>query len=114
MYLMKSPSLDQKRAYLSIRVNGNQEVMGEKSQVNIQGVPYAVIQISKIIVPLKVGVISIEPMFLRCDIVTGYRKSPRSKLFDSYFSNDFFGFGRETVTEFFETRIVPFYIHVDK
>jgi len=114
MYLMKSPRLDQKRGYLSIRVNGNQEVMGEKSQVNIQGVPYAVIQFSKIIVPLKVGVIGIEPMFLRCDIVTGYRKNPRSKMFDSFFSNDFFGFGRETVTESVATRSAPLEIQVDK
>jgi len=114
MYLMKSPQLDQKRGYLSLRVNGNREVIGEKSQVNIGGVPYAVIQFSKIIVPLKAGVIVLEPIFLRCDVVTGYRKSPRSKIFDSFFSDDFFGFGREAVTESVATRGASLEIQVEK
>jgi len=97
---------EQKR-YQHFLVNGNQEVLAERSKQTIKGKQYAVISFEKELVPMALGDYSLGEAFIRCDVVTAYQQRRRSSMFDDFFSSDFdsfFGFGRKAITEPFIAR----------
>lgn len=105
-FLVTDPELDQDRSYQRLIVNGDKQIAAIKSREFYKGQEYMVVSFQKILTPIAAGTYTLEPVFLKCDVVTGYRRSRRS-LFGSFFDSDFddfFGFGRDAVTETFATR----------
>lgn len=105
-FLVTDPELDQDRSYQRLIVNGDKQIAAIKSREFYKGQEYMVVSFQKILTPIAAGAYTLEPVFLKCDVVTGYRRS-RQSLFGSFFDSDFddfFGFGRDAVTEPFATR----------
>jgi hypothetical protein len=105
-FLVTDPELDKNRNYQRLVVNGDKQIAAMKSREFYKGQEYMVVSFQKILTPIAAGTYTLEPVFLKCDVVTGYRRSRRS-LFGSFFDSDFddfFGFGRDVVTEPFATR----------
>ncbi len=105
-FLVTDPEQDKQKKYQRLMVNGDQQMAALKGREIYKGQPYTVISFQKIIMPIAVGEYKLEPAFLKCEVVTGYKKSRRGG-FDDFFSSgfdDFFGRGRNAVTESFATR----------
>jgi hypothetical protein len=105
-FLVMDPELDKDRSYQRLIVNGDKQIAAIKSREFYKGQEYMVVSFQKVLTPIAAGTYTLEPVFLKCDVVTGYRRSRRS-LFGSFFDSDFddfFGFGRDAVTEPFATR----------
>ncbi|RKY32527.1 MAG: hypothetical protein DRP74_02335 [Candidatus Omnitrophota bacterium] len=106
-FLVTDPELDKDRSYQRLIVNGDKQIAAIKSREFYKGQEYMVVSFQKVLTPLAAGIYRLEPVFLKCDVITGYRRSRRGSLFDSFFDSDFedfFGFGRDAVTEPFATR----------
>jgi len=105
-FLVTDPELDKDRSYQRLIVNGDKQIAATKSREFYKGQEYMVVSFQKVLTPIAAGTYTLEPVFLKCDVVTGYRRSRRS-LFGSFFDSDFddfFGFGRDAVTEPFAAR----------
>ena len=89
---------DKNKTYQTIIVNGNQQSVALKSQEVVNGKKYTVFSIKKIITPISAGVYTLDPVFLKCNVITGYRRSGRSA-FDQFFDNS-----RNAITHSFSTR----------
>ncbi|MFH1415488.1 MAG: BatD family protein [Elusimicrobiota bacterium] len=106
-FLVTDPELDKSKSYQKLIVNGNQPVAALKEREIYKGQPYAVISFQKILTPIAVGSYAFESSFLKCEVITGYKRSSRRGFFDDFFnssSDDFFGTGGNAVTEAFATR----------
>jgi len=106
-FLVTDPELDQKRSYQRLIVNGNKQIAALKSREFYKGQEYMVVSFQKVLTPIAAGTYTLDPVFLKCDIITGYRRTRRRRLFDSFFDsdfNDFFGVGRDAVTKPYATR----------
>ncbi|MBF0254313.1 MAG: protein BatD [Candidatus Omnitrophica bacterium] len=107
-FLVSDPPVDPNKKYYRLQVNGSEEVMAEKRTEFFGGNEYAVVEFSKVLTPLSAGRTTLEPTFLKCDVVTGYRQNASRGFFDDFFDrdfDDFFGFSnRRAVTEPFATR----------
>ncbi|MBM3880019.1 MAG: protein BatD [Verrucomicrobia bacterium] len=64
------------------------EAIGRKSQARLDGLDYATIEFSKVLIPQEAGTFNLEPALVACEALMGYRNS-RSPL-DSFFNDDFF------------------------
>ncbi|MDP3980637.1 MAG: BatD family protein [Chlamydiota bacterium] len=106
-FLIEDVDLDKSKNYQRVIVNGDEQVIAEKKQEFYNGQKYVVIHIQKILTPIATGKYILDPVFLKCNVVTGY-KNARSynSSFDFFESdmNDFFGMGRQAVTKPFSTR----------
>ncbi len=106
-FLVTDPELDKDRSYQRLIVNGDKQITAIKSREFYKGQEYMVVSFQKVLTPIAAGTYTLEPVFLKCDVITGYKRSRRGSLFDSFFDSDFedfFGFGRDAVTEPFATR----------
>jgi len=107
-FLINDPEPEKGRHYQRLVVNGKQEVAALKSTEFRSGQQFTVIQFQKIITPITSGTYELEPVFLKCNVLKGYRKSRRRGMMDSFFDSsfdDFFGFSqRQAVTDPFSTR----------
>ncbi len=116
-FIVSDPELDQTKRYQHFIVNGNTQVVAEKATEFYRGQQYAVIRFQKILTPLAVGTYTLEPSFLKSEVVQGYSQSSRSNFFDDFFQSDFdsfFGQGgfRQAITQPFSTRSEPVTIEV--
>ena len=106
-FLVENPQLDKSKRYQRIVINGNEEVLAEKKSEYYKGRQYAVVVFRKILTPMSTGEYTLEPAYLKCDVVTGYKKSRRDSFFNDFFDsdiNDFFGMGRKAITEAYSAR----------
>jgi hypothetical protein len=106
-FLVTDPQLDKGRNYQKLIVNGNQHVAAFKMREIYKGQPYTVMSFQKILTPIAVGSYTLESAFIKCSVVTGYKRSRRRGFFDDFFDSsvdDFFGAGRNAITEPFATR----------
>jgi len=106
-FLVTDPELDENRGYQRLVINGDKQIGALKSREFYKGQEYMVVSFQKVLTPIAAGTYTLDPVFLKCDVITGYRRSRRRGLFDSFFDSDFddfFGFGRDAVTEPFATR----------
>ncbi len=106
-FLITDPELDQKRTYQRLIINGDKQIVALKSREFFKGQEYMVVSFQKVLTPIAAGTYTLDPVFLKCDVITGYRRSRHRSLFDSFFDSnfdDFFGLGRDAVTEPFATR----------
>ncbi len=116
-FIVSDPELDQTKRYQHFIVNGNTQVVAEKATEFYRGQQYAVIRFQKILTPLAVGTYTLEPAFLKSEVVQGYSRSNRTNFFDDFFESDFdsfFGLGgfRQAITKPFSTRSEPVTINV--
>lgn len=105
-FLVTDPEPDKDLSYQRLIVNGDKRIAAVKSREFYKGREYMVVSSRKLLTPIAAGVYTLEPVFLKCDVVTGYKRSDRNRFgsfFDSGFDS-FFGFGRNAVTEPFATR----------
>ncbi len=110
-FLVADPELDKSKSYQKLIINGNQQVAALKRQEIYKGQPYAVISFQRILTPIAVGSYTLESSFLKCNVVTGYKRARRRGFFESPF-DDFFGTGRNAITKPFAARSEPFGITV--
>lgn len=116
-FIVTDPELDQTKRYQHFIVNGNMQVVAEKTTEFYKGQQYAVIRFQKILMPLATGLYTLDPVFLKCEVVQGYSRPRRASFFDDFFESDFdnfFGFAgmRQAVTAPFSTRSEPVNITV--
>jgi hypothetical protein len=106
-FLIADPPMDDNRNYQRLVVNGDKQIPALRAREFFKGQEYMVISFQKILTPVSAGTYALEPVFLKCDVVTGYRRSRDRSVIDSFFDsdmNDFFGLGRDAVTEPFAAR----------
>lgn len=106
-FLVTDPELDQNRGYQRLDINGDKQIVALKSREFYKGQEYMVVSFQKVLTPIAAGTYTLEPVFLKCDVITGYKRARRRNPFDSFFDSnfdDFFGFGSDAVTEPFATR----------
>ena len=117
-FIVQDPPLDKNTQYQRFTINGSQEVPARKTVETYQGKRYAVITFEKTLIPMAVGDYTLDPAFLRCDIVKAYARPQGGRsFFDNFFSSDFdnfFGLGRQAVTEPFVAKTQPVTIHVKR
>jgi len=114
-FLIQDPPLEPNRRYQRLLVNDKVQVAAEKHTEFYKGEQYAVIRFQKILTPLAAGSFTLDPAFLSCDRVTGYREGRPRSFFDDFFGSDFnnfLGMGRQAVTAPFSTRSEPLSIQV--
>ncbi len=98
-FLVTDPELDKNRAYQRLIINGDQQIASLKFRDFFKGQEYMVISFQKILTPMAAGTYTLDSVFLKCDVVTGYKGARERNLI-----NNFLGFGRNAVTESFATR----------
>ncbi|MFH1877476.1 MAG: BatD family protein [Candidatus Omnitrophota bacterium] len=103
-FLIAPPEADNNKRYISLMVNGDQQVAALKTRELYKGQPYTVISFQEILTPMAAGVYTLPPAFIKCEVITGYEKRPgRSRMDDFFdFDSDFssiFGSGRRAITE---------------
>ncbi|MBF0215858.1 MAG: protein BatD [Candidatus Omnitrophica bacterium] len=106
-FLISDPPMDDERNYQRLIVNGDKQIPAQRTREFFKGQEYMVISFQKILTPVSAGIYPLEPVFLKCDVVTGYKRSRPRSVIDSFFDsdmNDFFGLGRDAVTEPFAAR----------
>ncbi|MCP4649715.1 MAG: protein BatD [PVC group bacterium] len=116
-FLVTSPDLDKNRRYERFLINGDQQVAITKTRELYKGQPYTVINFQKVLTPISVGTYTLDPTFLKCEVITGYKKSRKGSVFDEIFDtsmDNFFSFGKQAVTESFSTRSDPVQIIVSE
>lgn len=101
--------LDQARRYYRVDL-GTEEAIAQKGQAELDGKQYATLTFQKIVVPRQAGTFTIPPATVACDALVGYRR--RHNFFDDFFSDDFFGMGRQGVYDRFVTRSNEPTLHV--
>ncbi len=114
-FLVTDPELDKSKSYQKLIINGNQQVAALKKRDIYKGQPYAVISFQKILTPIAVGFYTLESSFLKCNVITGYKRARRRGFFDDFFDSsfdDFSGTGRNAITKPFATRSEPLGITV--
>ncbi|MCM8776257.1 MAG: BatD family protein [Candidatus Omnitrophica bacterium] len=114
-FLITDPEPEENKRYYRFTVNGNTQVLATKEREFYKGQPYTVIAFQKLLTPLAVGTYTLDPIFLRADVVTGYQRQRSRSIFDDFFENSldsFFGFGGSAITEPFSTRSDPLVITV--
>ncbi len=84
--------------HLQIAVNGEQ-IIAEKGRGALEGRDFLTVQFQKIVVPLKAGAFTVPAATVAGQAVRGYQR--RRSVFDDFFSDDAFGFGRQAVLENF-------------
>ena len=101
-FLVEDPKPDPSKQYAQIIINDKDKITAEKKGAVYQGNRYTVLRFQKILTPISPGTYTLEPAFLRAEVVKGYEE-PRAKRvpFFRYYSDfeDLFGFGKKAVTE---------------
>lgn len=114
-FLVNEEELDPSKKYQRIIVNGDEQVIAEKSTQFYKGQKYIVIAFQKTLSPIATGEYILDPVFLKCNVVTGYQRRRGGlsgyDLFDSDMDS-LFGFGRKAITKTFSTRTEPIMITV--
>jgi hypothetical protein len=78
------PQVDQKSSKKYYRIPlADGEVIAEKGQDSFEGITYSTIAFSKILIPKKSGILTIDPATVSCEILTGYRQSRNRNAFFS-------------------------------
>ncbi|MFH1760927.1 MAG: BatD family protein [bacterium] len=110
-FIVVDPEIEENKNYQRILVNSDQQVLATKTREFYKGQAYTVISLQRILTPITQGHYTLEPVFVKCDVVTGYQRNSRpSSLFNDFFDSgmdDFFSLGRKAVTEPFSTRSQP-------
>jgi len=88
---------DRGKSYYRISV-GSGEVIAEKSKGMLDGVSYATLEFSKVLVPMRPGTHMIPEAIVEAEAVTGGAR--RSDFFDDFFSDNFFGRRRGRLKKF--------------
>jgi len=87
--------------HLQIPINGGQ-VIGEKGSGTLDGKEYLTVRFRKIVIARRGGSVTIPQATVAGQAIAGYQR--RRGGFDDFFSDDFFGLGRQPVLESF---VVP-------
>ncbi|MFH1460109.1 MAG: BatD family protein [Candidatus Omnitrophota bacterium] len=107
-FLITDPLPDENIRYERLLVNNSQPVLAVKTREFYKGQDYTVVSFQKILTPISTGEYTLEPVFVKCNIITGYKRSRRQQnLLDNFFDSgidDFFNLGRDSVVESFSTR----------
>ena len=98
-FLFADPNIESSKNRQLYRIPvGQDEVIGEKSQGELDGKTYATITFQKVLIPQRSGIVTIDPATVVCEALVGYRKSRDpfgnffgDDFFDDFFSDDFFG-----------------------
>ncbi|UCF05331.1 MAG: BatD family protein, partial [bacterium] len=92
-FLFEDPEIspDRSKRYYRIPV-GSGEVIAEKSRGILDGVNYATIRFSKVLIPRRPGTHIIPEAVVEAEAITGVRR--RRDFFDDFFSDNFFGMRR--------------------
>ncbi|MDA3895015.1 MAG: BatD family protein [Desulfobacteraceae bacterium] len=78
------PQVDQKSSKKYYRIPlADGEVIAEQGQDSFEGITYSTIAFSKILIPKKSGILTIDPATVSCEILTGYRQSRNRNAFFS-------------------------------
>lgn len=109
-FLVEDPKPDTSRQYAQLIINDKERVAAEKKGAIFQGKRYTVLSFQKILTPISAGSYTLEPSFVRAEVVKGY-EAPQTKRvpFFRYYSDfeDLFGGRRRPVTEQALTRSKP-------
>jgi len=101
--------VDRGRRYYRVDL-GTEEAIAQKGQADLNGTQYATLTFQKILVPRQPGTFTIPPATVACDALVGYRRE--HDFFDDFFSDDFFGMGRQGVYDRFVTPSNEHTLHV--
>ena len=114
-FLVEEPKGDPKKEYVQMIINDKEKVTAEKKTVTLHGKTYGVLSFQRILTPIAAGVYTLDPTFLRVEVVTGYQ-APRKRtrfFFKEYFDwafDDFFG--KRPLTETVVARSEPMVLSV--
>ena len=114
-FLVEDPKADPSKQYAQLIINDKEKVAAEKKGAVIRGKRYTVLKFQKILTPISAGSYTLDPSFLRAEIVKGYEESRVEHVpFFRYYSNfeDFFNMGRRPVTARVMTRSKPILLSV--
>ena len=106
-FLVTDPELDKNRVYQRLIINGDKQIAALKFREFFKGQEYMVISFQKVLTPMAAGTYTLDSVFLKCDVVTGYKDAGQRSKVNNFFRSDFnkfFGFGRNAVTEPFSVR----------
>lgn len=116
-FLVADPEHNQNRTYQRLIINGDKQIAALKSREFYKGREYMVVSFQKVLTPMAAGRFTLDSVFLKCDVVTGYRRSRHKGVMDSFFGSkfdDFFGFGKDAITEPFATRSNEIILNIDE
>ena len=83
---------------------GPEQVIGEKGSGTLDGRQYTTVRFRKVLIPKKAGKLTLPQATVSLKAVQGYRRGRRGSLFDEFFNDSFFNFGRDAV---YESLVVP-------
>ncbi len=83
---------------------GKEQVIGEKGSGTLDGRQFTTVRFRKILIPKKAGKLTLPQATVSLKAVQGYRRGRRGSMFDEFFNDSFFNFGRDTV---YESLVVP-------
>ncbi len=100
-FLMEDLERNPNATYLPLVVNGQDQVIAEKTDQMLHGRRYTVLKFQKVLTPIAAGTYTLDPISLKCEIVKGYERSRTEYVpFFRYFDFDsMFGTGRRAITE---------------
>ncbi len=85
-------------------VLGARQAIAEKGRGTLNGREYLTVRFREILIPRQAGDLAIPPATVAGKSLKGYQRSRRRGVFDDFFNDDFFRFGRQPVYENF---VVP-------
>ena len=83
---------------------GQKQVIGEKGTGTLDGRQFTTVRFRKVLIPRKTGKLTLPQGTVSLKAVQGYRKGRRGSMFDEFFNDSFFNFGREAV---YQSLVVP-------
>ena len=83
---------------------GQEQVIGEKGSGTLDGKQYTTVHFRKTLIPKQAGKLTLPQATVSLKSVKGYRRGRRGTLFDEFFNDSFFNFGRDAV---YESLVVP-------
>ena len=89
--------LDNSRRYYRIPIGGG-EVIAEKGRGMLDGVTYATLEFSMVVIPRRAGSFVIPEFVVACESASG--RVSRRDFFDDFFRDDFFSFRRGEIEKF--------------
>ncbi len=115
-FLMEDSPPNPNARQVQLILNDKERVSAEKETVNFRGKRYTVLRFKKILTPIGAGTYTLDPAFVRAEVVTAYEEPDRTRFFfKDYFDfafEDVFGRGRRAITEWMMARSEPLSVSV--
>jgi hypothetical protein len=89
--------VDNSRRYYRVPIGGG-EVIAEKGRGMLNGVTYATLEFSIVLIPRRAGSFEIPELIVACEAASG--RVSRRDFFDDFFRDDFFSFRRGNIEKF--------------